>query len=88
MPEYAVYVTDQSDFPDQDVFYVFETDNIEEALEAASSALDQIRKGWGAMLHLEFALPADAARLAVSTGGAVELRDSNELVSYAARLHR
>lgn len=88
MPEFAVYITDHSDFPEQDVFYVFDRDTIKEVLEEATNVVEQIRQGWGAMLRVEFALPADAARLAVDASGAVEIRDSVELTSYAARLHR
>jgi hypothetical protein len=88
MPEFAVYITDHSDFRDKDLFYVFDTDTIDEALEEASGVVELIQKGWGARLCVEFALPADAARLAVDVAGSVELRDSFELTSYAARLQR
>jgi hypothetical protein len=88
MPEFAVYVTDHSDFPDKDVFYVFDVETIDDALEEASGVITMIQKGWGARLRVEFAMPAEAARLAVDSAGSVELRDSFELTSYAARLHR
>lgn len=88
MPEFAVYITDHSDFPEQDVFYVFDRDTIEEALEEATGVVELIHKGWGARLRAEFAIPADAARLAVDAAGSVELRDSSELTKYEARLHR
>lgn len=88
MPEFAVYITDHSDFPDQDVFYVFVADTIEDALAEAQEERQQIAANWGASLQVEFAIPAEAARLAVNGAGSVELRDSSELSAYRAGLQR
>ncbi|NTF17729.1 hypothetical protein G6L37_04900 [Agrobacterium rubi] len=88
MTEFAVYMTDHSNFPDKDVFYVFDTDTIEDALAEAQEEQQQIAASWGASLRVEFALPVAAARLAVDGSGSVELRDASELTAYRAGLQR
>lgn len=88
MPEFAVYVTDHSDFPDSDVFYVFDTQTIDEALAQAQHEVSEIRRNWGAILRAEFAIPAEAARLAVDGSGSVEMRDASDLSAYRSSLQR
>lgn len=82
MAEFAVYITDHSDFGSDEGFYVFDADNIDDALADAKATVEIVAANWGPRLLVEFAIPSSAARLAVNGSGPVELRPCIELASY------
>lgn len=79
MPEFAVYITDHSQYPDSDGFYIFEAGTVEDALQTAVGLAEEQARAWTAHSRVEFALPLEAARLAVDIHGAAEIRPASEV---------
>jgi hypothetical protein len=86
MPEFAVYITDHSEYPDSDDFYLLEASTAEDALETARQEVRRLAQNWGPLYIVQFAIPAGAALLAVDAGGPVTPRKFEEL-SGASRPH-